>query len=259
MPLELQRPLAFFDLETTGLSITTDRIVEIAILKLKTDGTTQTFSSRVNPGIPIPADVSKIHGIFDEDVRQCPTFKELCPKILQFLDDCDFAGYNSNYFDIPMLMEEFIRADVDFNLKARKMIDVQSIFHQNEPRDLKAAYKFYCNKSLENAHSAEADVFATYEILISQMERYPHIKNDVPSLHKYTARNNRMVDLAGRIVLNDKGIEVFNFGKFKGVSVEEALQKEPGYYNWMINGDFPAYTKKILTSIRLRMLQNNLK
>lgn len=250
--LSLKRPLAFFDLETTGLNQATDRIVEIAVLKVMPDGTSQMLHQRINPEMPIPAETSKIHGIYDVDVKDMPTFREFAPKVNEFMRDCDFAGYNSNYFDLPMLVEEFLRVEVDFDIMHRKFVDVQTIFHKNEPRDLKAAYRFYCGKDLENAHSAEADITATYEILLSQLERYPEVKNDVDFLHRYTARNNKSVDLAGRIVYNDKNQEVFNFGKHKGLPVEEVFAREPGYYQWMMDGDFPNYTKKVITAIRLR-------
>ncbi len=252
MELNLKRPLAIFDLETTGLNQATDRIVEVAVLKVLPGGTSQMLHQRINPEMPIPAETSKIHGIFDADVAEMPTFKEFAPKLNDFMRDCDFAGYNSNYFDLPVLVEEFMRVDVDFDISQRKFIDVQTIFHKNEPRDLKAAYRFYCGKDLENAHSADADTTATYEILLSQLDRYSELKNDVDFLHRYTSRNNKSVDLAGRIVLNDKNIEVFNFGKHKGRPVEEVFAKEPGYYQWMMDGDFPNYTKKVITNIRLR-------
>lgn len=252
MELNLKRPLAIFDLETTGLNQATDRIVEVAVLKVLPDGTSQMLHQRINPEMPIPAETSKIHGIFDADIVDMPTFKEFAAKLNAFMRDCDFAGYNSNYFDLPVLVEEFMRVDVDFDISQRKFVDVQTIFHKNEPRDLKAAYRFYCGKDLENAHSADADTTATYEILMSQLDRYSELKNDVDFLHRYTSRNNKSVDLAGRIVLNDKNIEVFNFGKHKGRAVEEVFAKEPGYYQWMMDGDFPNYTKKVITNIRLR-------
>ncbi len=254
MTLNLTRPLAFIDLETTGIDLTKDRIVEIGILKAMPDGSTQTLTQRINPTIPIPKHVSDIHGIFDADIKDSPTFKTYANELNNFLLHCDFAGYNSNYFDIPILFEEFARAETDFDIEHRKFIDVQAIFHKNEPRDLKAAYRFYCQKTLENAHTAQADVTATYEILLSQLDHYPDLKNDVAFLHRYTARNNKMVDLAGRIVLNEKEIEVFNFGKHKGRSVQEVFEKEPTYYHWMMQGDFTAHTKQIITKIRLRKI-----
>lgn len=256
MQLNLTRPLAFFDLETTGLQIGKDRIVEISVLKVMPDNTSKILTQRINPEIPIPEQTSAIHHIYDKDVREMPNFETFAPKLHQYLTDCDFAGYNSNYFDIPVLVEEFLRVGIDFDMNGRKFIDVQSIFHQNEPRDLKAAYKFYCGKELLNAHSAEADTTATYEILKAQLERYTHVKNDTAFLHRYTARNNKNVDWAGRIVLNDKQEEVFNFGKHKGVPVETVFMKEPNYYQWMMDGDFPLYTKKVITKIRLRLFNN---
>jgi DNA polymerase-3 subunit epsilon len=269
MKLNLTKPLAFFDLETTGINVGSDRIVEICILKAKTDNTTETKTWRVNPGMPIPEFSSKIHGIYDKDVADCPVFKELAPKIAEFLKDCDLAGYNSNKFDVPVLVEEFMRADVDFDLKNRRLVDVQNIFHIMEPRNLTAALKFYCGKPLENAHSAEADVTATYEVFLAQLQRYENtemedgkgnffkpVQNDVNILSTLTTAKNKNADLAGRIVYNEKGTEVFAFGKHKDKSVEEIFSKEPSYYNWMMNGDFPLYTKKIITQIRLRMLGN---
>lgn len=256
MQLNLKRPLAFFDLETTGINTATDRIVEISVLKALPDGTSQLLTQRINPEMKIPAEVSKIHGIYDADVADMPTFREFAPQLNEFMRQCDFAGYNSNHFDLPLLVEEFLRVDVDFELEGRKFVDIQTIFHKNEPRDLKAAYKFYCGKELMNAHSAEADTTATYEILMSQLDRYEELKNDVDFLHRYTARNNKSVDLANRIVYNDKGVEVFNFGKHKGRAVAEVFAMEPGYYNWMMDGDFPRYTKKVITSIRLRAFNN---
>jgi DNA polymerase-3 subunit epsilon len=252
MPITLNKPLAFFDIETTGLNISTDRIVEISILKLLPDGTKQTKTIRINPEIPIPKEVSDIHGITNEMVKDCPTFKQAAAELANFFEHSDLAGYNSNRFDIPFLVEEFMRADIDFEMKNRRLVDVQNIFHKMEQRTLAAAYKFYCKKELINAHSAEADITATYEILEAQLERYSDkIKNDVSYLHNFTSQS-RNVDLAGRIVYNGKGEEVFNFGKHTGKSVTEVFQKEPSYYDWMMKGDFPLYTKKIITAIRLR-------
>ncbi len=265
MQLNLNRPLAFFDLETTGINVGSDRIVEISIVRVNIDNSTDILTKKVNPTIPIPEFSSKIHGIYDKDVTDCPTFKELAPQLSQFLNNCDLAGFNSNKFDVPVLVEEFLRADIDFDLKNRRLIDVQNIFHIMEPRNLTAAYKFYCNKPLENAHSAEADTIATYEIFKAQLERYQNtevtdekgnklvpVKNDMSILSNLTART-RNVDLAGRIVYNDNNIEVFNFGKHKDKSVKEVFEKEPSYYSWMMQGDFPLYTKKIITQIRLSM------
>lgn len=252
MSLILSRPLAFFDLETTGLKIGSDRIVEIAILKLLPNGEKDHYHRRLNPEIPIPDAIAKIHGITNEMVANEPSFAAVAGEIFTYLNDCDFAGYNSNYFDIPFLVEEFLRVGVDFELDGRRFVDVQAIFHKNEPRDLKAAYRFYCDKELVNAHSAEADINATYEILLAQLNRYSEvIKGDVDFLHRYTAKNNKSVDLAGRIVYNEKNIPVFNFGKHKGRSVSEVFLLEPSYYNWMMDGDFPEYTKRVITKIRL--------
>lgn len=251
MNLNLKRPIVFLDLETTGINVASDRIVEISVLKIETNGKEEQKTFRVNPTIPIPAGSSEIHGIYDEDVKDKPTFKEIASNLADYLEGCDLSGYNCNKFDIPLLAEEFIRADVDFDLKKRKIIDVQVIFHKMEQRTLSAAYKFYCNKDLENAHSAEADTYATFEILKAQLDRYDQIENDVEYLDSFSSQNKN-VDFAGRIIYDDNGIEVFNFGKYKGVSVEEVLSKDPGYYGWIQNGDFPLYTKKILTQIKLR-------
>ncbi len=252
MELNLTRPLAVFDLETTGVNVGSDRIVEISILKVKPDKSSDTFTRRINPCVPIPPDVSKIHGIYDKDVVNEPTFKEIAPQIINLLRDCDLAGYNSNKFDLPILIEEFFRAGFEFDITSRKCIDIQNIFHKMEQRTLVAAYKFYCGKSLENAHSAEADTSATYEVLLAQLEKYPELKNDVDFLQKFTTMNNN-VDLAGRIVFNNENKEVFNFGKHKGKTVEEVFQKEASYYNWMMDGDFTQQTKQVITAIRLRM------
>ena len=264
MKLNLKRPLAFFDLEATGVTIGVDRIVEIAILKVLPNGEQDMKVSRINPEMPIPFETSLIHGIYDEDVKDKPTFKQVAQDFADFLTDCDLAGYNSNKFDIPMLMEEFLRAGVDFDLENRRFVDVQNIFHQMEQRTLKAAYKFYCGKAIENAHSAEADIRATYEVLLAQLEKYEDtewedkrgnksvpVKNDVDALHAFT-NLSKPVDFAGRIVFNEQGIEVFNFGKHKGRCVEEVFTAEPSYYSWMQQGDFPLYTKRCLEKIWVR-------
>jgi DNA polymerase-3 subunit epsilon len=254
MQLKLSRPLAFFDVETTGLNVGSDRIIEISILKLMPDGEKKVKTMRLNPTIPISAESSAIHGIKQEDIKDCPTFKDAAHDLFRFFEGCDLAGYNSNRFDVPMLVEEFLRADIEFEIKGRKLIDVQNIFHQMEQRTLVAAYKFYCSKNLENAHSAEADIIATYEILEAQLDRYSDtIKNDTQFLHDFTYKT-KTVDLAGRVVYNDKGVEVFNFGKHTGKPVEEVFKIEPSYYDWMMKGDFPLYTKKVITAIRLRGL-----
>jgi len=266
--LNLTHPIAFFDLETTGIKVATDRIVEICILKVNPDGTTKIKTLRVNPEMPIPPEVTAIHGIRDEDVKDCPTFREIAHELNQFLENCDLAGYNSNHFDIPLIVEEFLRTDVDFDLKGRKFVDVQNIFHRMEPRNLNAALKFYCNKDLVNAHSAEADTIATYEILKAQLDRYKDVSikdkkgnlsqpvvNDIKALSdfSYLTRN---VDLIGHIVYNDKDVEVFNFGKHKGKPVEQVFAAEPSYYDWMQKSEFPLSTKKVITSIKLRGFNN---
>jgi len=243
--------MVFFDLETTGVNVASDRIVEISWLKIQPDGRESSKTQLVNPTIPIDPRAIAIHGITDEDVKDKPTFSELAKTLANDFEGCDFAGYNSNKFDIPLLAEEFLRADVDFDLRKRKFIDVQVIFHKMEQRTLSAAYQFYCKKELENAHSAEADTMATYEILKAQLDHYDHLQNDVDFLSAFSTQN-RSVDLAGRIIYNDEDIEVFNFGKYKGEPVEEVLKKDPGYFGWILNGDFPLYTKKVLTNIKLR-------
>ncbi len=251
MKLSLKNPLIFFDLEATGLNITTDRIIEINYLKIYPDGREESKTLRFNPEIPIDPKAIAVHGITNEDLKDCPTFKAYAQTIANIFEGCDFAGYNSNKFDLPMLAEEFLRADIDFDLKKRKFIDVQVIFHKMEQRTLSAAYKFYCEKDLENAHSAEADTRATYEVLQKQLERYATLENDIDKLSEFSS-HTRCVDFVGRIVYNDKDVEVFNFGKYKGVPVEEVFEKDPAYYGWMINNDFPMYTKKVLTAIKLR-------
>jgi len=265
MKLNLKRPLAFFDLETTGVNVASDRIVEISILKAMPHGDEQVKTLKINPEMPIPLTSSLIHGIYDDDVKDAPTFKEVAPEIADFLKDTDLAGYNSNKFDIPVLMEEFLRAGIEFDIENRKFVDVQNIFHQMEQRTLKAAYKFYCNEVLEQAHSAEADVRATYHVLLAQIERYEEVewedksgnrsvpvKNDVDALHQFT-NINRPVDFAGRILYDDQGVEVFSFGKHKGKSVLEVFKMEPSYYAWMMQGDFPLYTKRCIERIWINM------
>lgn len=252
MELNVKNPIVFFDLETTGIDMVNDRIVEICILKVYPDGRTEVKTRKVNPTIPIPAQATAIHGISNEDVKDCPVFKEIARSLVQLIEGCDFAGFNSNKFDLPLLAEEFLRAGIDFDLKKRKFIDVQTIFHKMEQRSLVAAYKFYCDKDLTNAHSAEADTVATYEVLKAQLDRYPDLQNDVDFLSDFSART-RNVDFAGRIVLDEKDVEVFNFGKHKGRPVVDVLAAEKGYYAWMMNGDFPLYTKNVLTRIKLAM------
>ena len=251
MQLNLKNPLVFFDLETTGINIVKDRIVEISFVKVYPNVKEESKTRRINPEMPIPPESTAIHGITDEDVKDCPTFKEIAKSLAAQIEGCDLAGYNSNRFDIPLLAEEFLRAGVDIDLNKRKFVDVQTIFHKMEQRTLAAAYKFYCDKSLENAHTAEADTMATYEVLKAQLDRYPELQNDINFLSQYSSYTNN-VDFAGRMVYNDKGEEVINFGKYKGRLVEEVLKNDPGYYSWIMNGDFPLNTKKILTEIKLR-------
>lgn len=255
MKLTLSKPICFFDLETTGVNVGIDRIVEISILKVSPNQTEELYTKRINPEIPIPIASSLVHGIYDEDIKNAPTFQQLAKEIALFISNADLAGFNSNKFDVPILAEEMLRVGVDFDLTNRKLVDVQNIFHKMEQRNLASAYKFYCQKELINAHSAEADIKATYEILQAQLERYNDLSNDVTFLHDFCERSKN-VDLAGRIVYNDLQQEVFNFGKHKGKTVEEVLKKEPSYYNWMMDGDFPLYTKKVLTAIRLRSLNS---
>ena len=251
MKLNLRNPLIFFDLETTGIDVALDRIVEISYLKVFPNGDEELKTMKVNPTVPIPPKVSAIHGITDEDVKDAPKFSEIARMLARVFEGCDFAGYNSNKFDIPLLAEEFLRAGVDIDLKKRKFIDIQVIFHKKEQRTLGAAYKFYCDKNLEGAHSAEADTRATYEVLKAQLDRYSDLPNDVDELSKYSSQN-RNVDFLGRIVYDGEGIEIFNFGKYKGQSVTEVLKKDPSYYAWMMNGQFPLHTKNVLTGIKLR-------
>lgn len=251
MKLNLKNPLVFFDLETTGTNIVSDKIVEISYLKVYPNGREESKTLRINPERHIPEEVSAIHGIYDEDVKDCPTFKQVAKEIVRDIEGADLAGYNSNRFDIPLLAEELLRADVDVDLMKRKFVDVQVVFHKMEQRTLSAAYKFYCDKDLENAHSAEADTKATYEVLQSQLERYPELQNDVEFLAKFTAQTNN-ADFAGRIIFNEKGEEIINFGKYKGQKVTDVLKKDMGYYGWMMDSDFPLHTKKVLTNIKLR-------
>ncbi len=251
MKLNLRNPLIFFDLETTGIDVALDRIVEISYLKIFPNGDEESKTMKVNPTVPIPPKVTAIHGITNEDVKDAPRFSEIARMLSKIFEGCDFAGYNSNKFDIPLLAEEFLRAEVDIDLKKRKFIDIQVIYHKKEQRTLGAAYKFYCDKNLEDAHSAEADTRATYEVLKAQLDRYSDLPNDVDELSKYSS-HNRNADFLGRIVYDEEDIEVFNFGKYKGQRVTEVLKKDPGYYAWMMNGQFPLHTKNVLTSIKLR-------
>lgn len=255
MNLKINKPICFFDLETTGVNIGSDRIVEISILKLMPDGTRQSKTKRINPEIQIPEAATKIHGISNDDVKDAPTFKQVAHEIANFMNGSDLAGYNSNKFDIPMLYEEFMRCEIPFDMKGRRLIDVQNIFHKMEQRTLSAAYRFYCNKEIQNAHSAEADIQATFEVLEAQLAKYTDLKNDVEYLHEFSANSNN-ADLAGRIVYNEQKEEVFNFGKHKGKRVTEVFEAEPSYYDWMMKGDFPMQTKHVITSIRLRNFNN---
>jgi len=252
MELPLKRPIVFFDLETTGINITNDRIVEITLLRIEPNGKESEKTFLVNPTIPISKEATEIHGISDEDVKDKPVFKEIAKNVASFIEGADIAGFNSNRFDIPLLAEEFLRADVDFNMKNRKFVDIQVIYHKMEQRNLAAAYKFYCKKDLIDAHSSKADTFATYEILKAQLDFYNDIPKSIPELSEFSTQNKN-VDLAGHIVFNDKNVEIFNFGKYKGTSVEDVLTKDPGYFGWMMNGQFPLYTKKVLTELKLKM------
>lgn len=252
MKLNLKNPLVFFDLETTGTNINSDRIVEICYLKVYPNGNEESKTLRINPEMHIPETSSAIHGIYDADVADCPTFKDVAKNIANDIEGCDLAGFNSNRFDIPLLAEEFLRVGVDIDMMKRKFIDVQVIFHKLEQRTLSAAYKFYCDKNLEDAHTAEADTRATYEVLKAQLDRYPDVlENDMKFLADYSSYNKN-VDFAGRIVYNEQGVEVFNFGKYKGMSVAEILKKDIGYFGWLMQGDFTLNTKNVLTKIRLR-------
>jgi DNA polymerase-3 subunit epsilon len=254
--LNLKRPIAFIDLETTGINVSTDRIVELSILKISPNGKEEWMSTRVNPEMAIPPKTTAIHGITNEDVVKSPTFKEVAKNLVAFLEGCDLAGYNAIKFDIPVLAEEFLRVNIDFSFVKRRYVDVQVIFHKKEQRTLSAAYQFYCKKDLENAHSSKADTAATFEILKSQLDRYKDLENDVEKLADFSSFNNN-VDFAGRIILDDNGVEVFNFGKHKGKPVEVVFNEEPAYYSWMMNGEFPLYTKKVLTEIKLRSFGKN--
>lgn len=267
MNLNLKSPIAFFDLEATGINISTDRIVEIAILKVHPDQRQEMKTMRINPTIPIPKEVSLIHGIYDEDVKEAPTFKDVAKELHQFLVGADLAGFNVLKYDIPLLVEEFLRAGIDFDIEKRNLLDAQKIFFLMEKRNLAAAYKFYCNKTLENAHSAEADTLATYEVFKAQIVRYDNqemedlqgnvigtMENDMRKIHSLI--NEKMVDLAGRFVFNGDGVECFNFGKHKGKPIEQVLKEEPGFYDWIMRGDFPLDTKRKITQVKLRNFNN---
>ncbi|MBR1947452.1 MAG: 3'-5' exonuclease [Bacteroidaceae bacterium] len=251
MKLNLKNPLIFFDLETTGVDVSKDRIVEICYIKVFPDGSEKEYTRRINPGMHIPEGASAVHGIYDDDVKDCPLFREVAREIAADFEGCDLAGFNSNRFDLPMLAEEFLRAQVDIDLTRHHAIDVQVLYHKREPRTLSAAHKFYCGCEFDNAHSALADTRATYEVLKAQLDHYDDMENDVAALAKESSFT-RNVDFAGRFVYDDAGREVFNFGKYKGEPVAAVLQRDPGYYGWMMNGDFPLNTKQVLTRIKLR-------
>lgn len=252
MNLKLEKPIVFFDLETTGVNIGHDRIVEISILKVFPNGNKESKTWLVNPEIEIPKEASDIHGITNEKVVTEPTFKELAKKVNKMIMGCDLAGFNSNRFDIPLLAEELMRAGIDFDMNNRKAIDVQVIFHKKEQRTLSAGYQFYCGKELEGAHGAEADTNATFEILLAQLDKYDDLGNTVDALSEYSTHGKR-ADFAGFILMNDENQEIFSFGKYKGRTVEEVLKENPGYYNWIQNADFPLYTKKVLKQIKERL------
>lgn len=251
MQINLKRPLIFFDLETTGTNILKDRIVEISVVKLYPDGNYEEKTRRINPEMHIPAGATAVHHIKDEDVAEEPTFRQVSKSLYALFEDCDIAGYNSNKFDVPLLIEEFSRVGMNFDVSGRKFIDVQNIFHKMEQRTLIAAYKFYCGKDLTEAHSASADTMATMEVLQSQLDRYPELKNDVDYLSEFSS-GGKNLDLAGRIVLNENDVPVFNFGKHKGKAVEEVLRREPSFYSWVMQGDFPKNTKDVLTQLRYK-------
>ncbi|MBF2707558.1 3'-5' exonuclease [Flavobacterium soyangense] len=253
MELKLNKPICFFDLETTGIDVAKDRIVEISIFKVFPNGNKESKTWLVNPTIPIPPQSTAIHGISNDKVANEPTFAALSSQVYNMIKDSDLAGYNSDRFDIPLLAEELLRAGVDFDMKNRVSVDVQTIFHKMEERTLSAALKFYCNKKIENAHSAEADTMATYEIMLAQLDRYPELENDIKSLSEFTTRK-KIADFAGMIAFDEDGSEIFAFGKHKGVKVDKVLEAEPGYFSWIQNADFPLYTKKVLTAIKLRKL-----
>ena len=261
MKLKLTRPLVFFDLETTGLNIASDRIVELSYYKVFPNGSSEGKTFRVKPvqmmlgqevQLHISEEASAVHGIYDEDLVDCPTFKEIASEVAQVLEDADLAGYNSNHFDLPLLAEEMMRAGANIDLKAKRMVDVFTIFQRQEPRNLVAAYKFYCGKDLTNAHSADADTMATYEVLMAQLEKYD-IPTDVDGLSEFTAGNTRFADFAGRIAYDAQGVEIFNFGKYKGQRVVDVFRRDLGYYGWIQQGDFPQYTKNVFTRIYLSL------
>lgn len=257
MKLQLERPLVFFDLETTGVNIASDRIVELSYYKLYPNGSSESKTYRVRPvqmmlgqevTMPIPAEASAVHGIYDADVADCPTFRQIAPEVAKVIEDSDLAGYNSNHFDVPLLAEEFLRVGLNIDLKSKKMIDAYTIFQKNEPRNLTAAYKFFCNKDLADAHSANADTMATYEVLMAQLERYD-IPTTVAELSEYSQGATRFADFAGRIAYDNEGVEIFNFGKYKGMRVKDVFRRDSGYFGWLVGGDFPEYTKMVLKRV----------
>ncbi|MDR0982577.1 MAG: ribonuclease H-like domain-containing protein [Culturomica sp.] len=252
MKLNLTNSIIFFDLETTGINISKDRIVEISLLKVTTNGNEELKTTRINPEMPIPAEATAVHGITNEDVKDCPKFKDIAKTLARYMEGCDLGGFNSNRFDIPLLAEEFLRAGVDLDMKKRKFVDVQNIFHKMEQRNLTAAYKFYCGKNLKDAHSASADTVATYEVLQAQLDKYDEqLENNIDFLSKFSTQNFT-ADFAGFIIYNSRNEETFNFGKYKGKTVVQTLKEDPGYFSWILQGDFPLYTKKVLTEIKLR-------
>ncbi|MAO70928.1 MAG: DNA polymerase III subunit epsilon [Flavobacteriales bacterium] len=253
MKLKLEKPIVFFDLETTGVQISSDRIVEISILKIFPNGNKESKTWLVNPTIPIPSESTEVHGISDEKVKNEPTFKELAPEISKLLHNCDLAGYNSNKFDIPLLAEEFLRVGVEFDMKNRKAVDVQNIFHKMEQRTLVAAYKFYCNKELRNAHSAEADTTATYEVLLSQLEKYEELENNVNFLSEFSILGGKYADMAGFIRYNKNGEEILSFGKYRNITLKQIWQENKGYFSWIQNADFPLYTKNVMKNFADKM------
>ena len=257
MNLKISKPICFFDLETTGVNVSLDRIVEISILKIFPNGNKESKTWLVNPGVPIPSEASNIHGITNDIVKNEPLFKMIASDIKSMINNCDLAGFNSNKFDIPLLAEELLRSEIDFSLDNVSTIDVQNIFHKMEQRTLSAAYQFYCGKSLDNAHSSKADTLATYEVLESQIEKYDDLENNVSFLSDFSKRGKN-VDLAGFIKYNEDNIPCFSFGKHKGKTVDYVLENESGYFGWLLNADFPMYTKKVLTQIRLNKLNNKL-
>ena len=257
MNLKLEKPIAFFDLETTGVQVATDRIVEISILKVFPNGNKESKTWLVNPTIPIPAETTAIHGITDEKVADEPTFKQLAAQISELIHNCDLGGFNSNRFDIPLLAEEFLRVDIDFDMDNRKAIDIQNIFHKLEQRTLVAAYRFYCDKNLTDAHSAEADTLATYEVLLAQIEKYDELENNVDFLAEFSQRGGKFADMAGFIRYNEQGKEVLSFGKYRDVALEQIWKDNPGYFSWINQADFPLYTKNVMRNFAAKMkLQN---